>query len=85
MGLALLSEDPGGRYETHIAGRDEPKSERRCSPVGRQLAGWSCDASSETSLRALFEKVGPLRHLVLTLSGAKGAGKFPGTHLSKAS
>src|SRR6187402_3311019 len=82
IGLALvrmLSED--GASLTAI-GRDPQK----LKDLGEQLPsvkGVILDARDRSALERLFMAEGPMDHLVLALSGAKGGGAFSGLALSE--
>jgi NAD(P)-dependent dehydrogenase (short-subunit alcohol dehydrogenase family) len=62
--------------EVVITGRDEAKLEAARQTLGRQGRAERVDATSEEQARAFFERAGSFDHLVLSVSGAKGAGPF---------
>lgn len=67
--------------EVILAGRDEHKLENAIIKTGASPLSASVDASSREKLDLFFEKVGAFDHLVITLSGGKGAGLFKNLNL----
>ncbi len=61
--------------EVVIAGRDESKLARAQAACGASRAE-VVDGTVPAALNAFFAKLGPFDHLVLSLSGGKGAGAF---------
>jgi NAD(P)-dependent dehydrogenase (short-subunit alcohol dehydrogenase family) len=59
-----------------IAGRDRARADAACASLAGQVAAHALDASDRAALDAFFDEVGPVDHLVLTLSGGEGAGEF---------
>lgn len=59
-----------------IAGRDRSRAEAACADLGNGVAARALDAGDRSALDAFFAEVGPVDHLVLTLSGGEGGGEF---------
>jgi NAD(P)-dependent dehydrogenase (short-subunit alcohol dehydrogenase family) len=57
-----------------ITGRNEAKLQRAAGEAGVAMSTAAVDASSADALRSFYARLGPFDHLVLTLSGSKGAG-----------
>lgn len=76
VGLATAKALCESGLEVVITGRDEAKLEAARQTLGPQERAERVDATSEEEVRAFFERTGPFDHLVLSVSGAKGAGPF---------
>lgn len=61
-----------------IGGRDAGKLEQACRVLGAKAKAISFDASDQGQRGAALAKVGQIDHLVIALSGGKGAGPFEG-------
>jgi len=59
-----------------VTGRDAEKA-ARVSHQYPDIEAKAVDAASVTSLKNLYDSIGRFDHLVLCVSGAKGAGEFP--------
>ena len=59
-----------------VAGRDRSRADAACASLAGGVAAHAFDASDRSALDAFFGEVGPVDHLVLTLSGGEGAGEF---------
>jgi NAD(P)-dependent dehydrogenase (short-subunit alcohol dehydrogenase family) len=57
-----------------ILGRSEAKLAEAVRVSGQPLNAMAVDAMNEDALRAFFKNFGSVDHLILTVSGAKGAG-----------
>ncbi len=62
--------------EVVIGGRDEERLRLARERLGGRVRTEVVDASGTASVERFFERVGPLDHLVICLSGRKGAGAF---------
>jgi NAD(P)-dependent dehydrogenase (short-subunit alcohol dehydrogenase family) len=76
VGLATAKALCENGLEVVVTGRDEAKLEAARQTLGPQGRAERVDAISEEEVRAFFERTGPFDHLVLSVSGAKGAGPF---------
>jgi NAD(P)-dependent dehydrogenase (short-subunit alcohol dehydrogenase family) len=74
MGLAAAKELAQLGAEVIIVGRDADKAKQAAIDAG--VRAEVVDASSEDALRAFFDALGDFDHLVITVSGARGAGAF---------
>jgi NAD(P)-dependent dehydrogenase (short-subunit alcohol dehydrogenase family) len=59
-----------------VGGRDQGKLEQVRQVLGAKAKAISFDASDQAQRVAAIAKVGPIDHLVIALSGGKGAGSF---------
>ena len=59
-----------------IAGRDRARADAACASLEGEVVAHALDAGDRAALDAFFGEVGPVDHLVLTLSGGEGAGEF---------
>jgi NAD(P)-dependent dehydrogenase (short-subunit alcohol dehydrogenase family) len=75
IGEAAARRFAAAGVETIVAGRDCARLE---AALGRLpgVRGEALDGGDAVAARAFFERVGPFEHLVLALSGGKGAGPF---------
>lgn len=62
--------------EVIITGRDHEKLKKAVNETGASALSPAVDATSRDALDLFFSKIGALDHLVITLSGGKGAGNF---------
>ncbi|PTY02120.1 short-chain dehydrogenase [Opitutaceae bacterium EW11] len=76
IGLAAAKSLAGLGARVIVTGRSEEKLQAAVRDAGVPLEHAAFDAGSEPSVRAFFDRVGAVDHLVLTLSGAKGGGLF---------
>ncbi|HEY3147980.1 MAG TPA: SDR family oxidoreductase [Dongiaceae bacterium] len=83
IGLAAARQLAGYGAEIIIAGRDEAKLRRALSEIGHGAAGRTVDAGDPAALKTFFSSLGPVDHLVLTLSGGEGAGPLKELDLAK--
>lgn len=60
-----------------VTGRDKEKVDR-VTQESPMMEARTVDAASSSSLIRLYESIGSFDHLVLSVSGAKGAGEFSG-------
>ena len=59
-----------------VTGRDQEKLQTAVSQIGGQAQAEVADGTNAEQMKSLFSRIGQFDHLVLTLSGAKGAGSF---------
>ena len=59
-----------------IAGRDPAKLESACAQLGPSAKALAFDASDPRQRAGAFAMIGPFDHLVIAVSGGKGAGPF---------
>jgi NAD(P)-dependent dehydrogenase (short-subunit alcohol dehydrogenase family) len=73
IGLATARQLRAGGAIVHIAGRSQARLDElaRTDPG---LTGHALDAGDATAVRRVAESIGPIDHLVLTLSGSDGPG-----------
>lgn len=83
IGLATAQKFINEGFEVIIAGRDPGKLEIALKKLGYCSQGYTVDAASEAALKGFYEKIGSFHHLVLSLSGGKGAGSFASLDLSE--
>ena len=76
IGLATAKLLDGFGAIVTIGGRDEGKLEQACRALGTKANAISFDASDQGQRGAALAKVGAIDHLVIALSGGKGAGFF---------
>lgn len=79
VGLAAAEALRGAGARVVVGGRDEARlaeARARLTAGGGACGAERVDATDRRSLAALYRRVGSFDHLVLTLSGAAGAGTF---------
>ena len=76
IGLATAEALAASGAEVIIAGRDRTRLEAALKGLGGKARGDVVDAGDRNALEALFRRFGRFHHLVLTVSGAAGAGLF---------
>jgi NAD(P)-dependent dehydrogenase (short-subunit alcohol dehydrogenase family) len=76
MGLATAQMLVEQGAEVVVTGRDKAKLEAALQQLGPRAAGEQVDASSYNELKAFYARQGSFDHLVIAVSGAKGAGNF---------
>lgn len=59
-----------------IVGREQAKLDQAAATVGHGARAFSVAADDQPALEQFFAGLGPVHHLVLTLSGGKGMGLF---------
>ncbi|MFF4492172.1 SDR family oxidoreductase [Streptomyces sp. NPDC001544] len=62
--------------EVVITGRDRERLDAAASRIGGKTSAYRLDAADRAAVDAFFDRSGPVDHLVLALSGAKGGGPF---------
>jgi NAD(P)-dependent dehydrogenase (short-subunit alcohol dehydrogenase family) len=76
MGLAaaLMLVESGA--EVVVTGRDKAKLDEALLHLGPNAKGEQLDAASPEDLKAFYKRQGSFDHLIISVSGAKGAGNF---------
>lgn len=74
LATAKLSIDKG--YSVIILGRSKEKLTRALAELGENAAGSAVDATDEETLKQTMANINKIDHLVVALSGGKGAGLF---------
>lgn len=76
IGLATAQVAAGAGAEVFITGRDVSKLNEAARQVGLGVHPEVVDAADVAAVRSFFARLGRFDHLVLAVSGAKGAGPF---------
>lgn len=76
IGLAAAKLLVKNGAEVIIAGRNEEKLKEAISATGASFLSSTVDATNREQLNFFFKKISLVDHLVITLSGGKGAGNF---------
>ncbi|OLL31882.1 short-chain dehydrogenase [Burkholderia sp. SRS-W-2-2016] len=79
IGLATVTRLAAAGASVVAVGRDRAKLDRAISglgPNGARVSGAALDCSDRSALERFFGEQGRIDHLVLTLSGGEGAGRF---------
>ncbi|MBD3920336.1 SDR family oxidoreductase [Paenibacillus sp. PR3] len=76
MGLASAQMLSAGGAEVVITGRDSAKLEEALRQLEGNASGECLDASSPEAVTTFYERQGAFDHLIISVSGAKGAGNF---------
>lgn len=76
MGLAAAQKFDQSGDDVIVAGRNPQKLKATLELLGDTHTGYTVDATSENQLKDFYAKIGGFDHLILSLSGAKGAGLF---------
>ncbi|MFG6196482.1 SDR family oxidoreductase [Nonomuraea sp. JJY05] len=74
IGLAAAARLAAGGAEVVVTGRSEERLRSALKQLGDQARGEAVDARDTGAMRALFEGLGTVDHLVVTLTGRGGAG-----------
>ncbi|MFI6736733.1 SDR family oxidoreductase [Nonomuraea sp. NPDC050451] len=74
IGLAAAARLAAGGAEVVVTGRSEERLRSALKQLGDQARGEAVDARDTEAMRALFEGLGTVDHLVVTLTGRGGAG-----------
>jgi len=77
IGLAAAEALVARGAHVTVTGRNKTKLEQAVRGAGLPLQADAVDATSVEALRGFYARFGPFDHLVLTVSGAKGAGNLP--------
>ncbi|UUZ82414.1 SDR family oxidoreductase [Paenibacillus sp. P26] len=76
IGLAAARMLAESGAEVIVTGRDQAKLDEALQLLGPRSGGERLDAASPEELKAFFERQGRFDHLIISVSGAKGAGSF---------
>ncbi|MFD0694022.1 SDR family oxidoreductase [Paenibacillus sp. GCM10027628] len=76
MGLAAARLLVESGAEVIVTGRDKVKLDDALQHLGPNASGEQLDAASPEDLKAFFKRQGNFDHLIISVSGAKGAGNF---------
>ena len=76
VGLSVAQLAASAGAEVVITGRDAEKLQRAATQIEGQTQTEIADGTDPQQIKSLFERVGRFDHLVVALSGAKGAGMF---------
>ncbi|MBO0797304.1 MAG: SDR family oxidoreductase [Blastocatellia bacterium] len=76
VGLAVAQLVAASGAEVFITGRDRQKLQNALSQISGQAQAEVADGADPEEMKSLFTRIGQFDHLVLTMSGAKGAGMF---------
>jgi NAD(P)-dependent dehydrogenase (short-subunit alcohol dehydrogenase family) len=76
MGLATVSLLAQAGAHVVAVGRDRAKLDKALSGLAGQVAGVALDCTDRAALERFFGGLGRIDHLILTLSGGEGAGRF---------
>jgi NAD(P)-dependent dehydrogenase (short-subunit alcohol dehydrogenase family) len=76
VGLAVVQTAAAAGARVVAAARDESRLQLALGGLGERVRGLALDATDRPTIDAFFDRVGPVDHLVLTLSGGEGAGAF---------
>ncbi|RFM27433.1 SDR family oxidoreductase [Deminuibacter soli] len=76
IGLATAKRLAATGAKVIVTGRNPEKLQQAVASIGGNAAGQILDSSDRNSLQQAFEKIGKIDHLVIAVSGAKGAGLF---------
>ncbi|MDX3109624.1 SDR family oxidoreductase [Nonomuraea angiospora] len=74
IGLAAAARLAAGGAEVVVTGRSEERLRAALKQLGDQARGEVVDARDTAAMRALFEGLGTVDHLVVTVTGRGGAG-----------
>ncbi|MEU6556895.1 SDR family oxidoreductase [Streptomyces sp. NPDC046915] len=69
--------------EVVITGRDQERLDAAATRIGGKTSAHRLDAADRAAVDAFFAQSGPVDHLVLALSGAKGGGPFAALDLAE--
>jgi len=76
IGLATAKMGVEQAARVIITGRDPVKTPLAASSIGPMVSATAFDAADAAATQGFFAQTGPFDHLVLALSGGKGAGPF---------
>ncbi|HWR39195.1 MAG TPA: SDR family oxidoreductase [Patescibacteria group bacterium] len=76
IGYAAAQKFHHENFAVVIAGRDPEKLKSALQNFSHDTSGFAVDAASPAAIKNLYDSIGPFDHLILSLSGAKGAGPF---------
>jgi NAD(P)-dependent dehydrogenase (short-subunit alcohol dehydrogenase family) len=76
IGLAAARMLVESGAEVVVTGRDKAKLDEALLHLGPNATGEQLDAASPEELKAFYKRQGSFDHLIISVSGAKGAGSF---------
>ncbi|WP_200834600.1 SDR family oxidoreductase [Amycolatopsis alkalitolerans] len=76
IGLATAQRLVDAGREVVITGRNQDKLDAALAQLGKSASGRTLDARDAEALRAFFAQVGPVDHVVVTVTGEPGAKPF---------
>ncbi|WP_062985116.1 SDR family oxidoreductase [Nocardia anaemiae] len=76
IGLATARRLAANGAEVVIAGRNEERLTAALADLGRRVTGKVVDARAENELAQLFSEIGPVDHVVVTVTGPSGTTPF---------
>ncbi|MEV1202281.1 SDR family oxidoreductase [Microbispora rosea] len=76
IGLAAAVRLAASGREVVVTGRTPERLERAVKEIGERGSGVVADARDPEAMRTLFAEAGPVDHVVISVSGRKGAGPF---------
>ncbi|MEV1167133.1 SDR family oxidoreductase [Nonomuraea sp. NPDC049784] len=74
IGLATAARLAAGGAEVFVTGRSEERLQAALKQLGDQASGEVLDARDTGAMRALFERLGSVDHVIITVTGRGGAG-----------
>ncbi|MGW0804255.1 SDR family oxidoreductase [Nonomuraea sp. NPDC002799] len=78
IGLATAKKLAEGGAEVFVTGRSEERLRAALKQLGDQATGQAVDARDTEAMRAAFEGLGTIDHLIVTVTGRGGAGPLSG-------
>ncbi|NKY27854.1 SDR family oxidoreductase [Nocardia gamkensis] len=76
IGLAAARRFASGGHDVVIAGRDAGRLEAALAELGENVTGRTVDARDEAELARFFTELGPIDHVVVTVTGPPGTTPF---------
>ncbi|MGV9721374.1 SDR family oxidoreductase [Nocardia beijingensis] len=76
IGLAAARRLASHGHEVIIAGRDKSRLEAALAGLGENVTGRTVDARDEADLTRFFTEIGPIDHVVVTVTGPSGTTPF---------
>ncbi|MEV4106864.1 SDR family oxidoreductase [Nonomuraea sp. NPDC049695] len=74
IGLGTAARLAAGGAEVFVTGRSEERLEAALKQLGDQASGEVIDARDSGAMKALFERLGTVDHVIITVTGRGGAG-----------
>ncbi|MEV6254602.1 SDR family oxidoreductase [Nocardia sp. NPDC051929] len=76
IGLAAARRLADHGHEVIVAGRDKGRLEAALADLGENVTGRTVDARDEAELTRFFAEIGPIDHVVVTVTGPSGTTPF---------
>lgn len=76
IGLATARRLAAHGYDVVVAGRDADRLEAALAEAGENVTGRTVDARDEAALARFFTELGPIDHVVVTVTGPSGTTPF---------